>query len=85
MSEDQKRDSFLASDSVRELKTRFVFGFIEWPRIGFGIFFSLHRMTGNRNRDSLSASWKDRESKSRFVFGFIGYLCREIRICGGYD
>jgi len=64
---------------------RFVFGFMEWPRIGIGICFSLHGITENRNRDSLSASWKDRESESRFVFGFIGYWRREIRIYEGDD
>ena len=64
---------------------RFVFGFMERPRIGIGICFSLHGITENRNRDSLSASWKDRELESRFIFGFIGYWRREIRIYEGYD
>ena len=58
---------------------------MEWPRIGIGICFSLHRMTGNRDRDLFSALWKDRKSESRFVFGFIEYWRREIRICECYD
>ena len=33
VSGDQNRDSFSASHSVRGSKTRFVFGFMEWPRI----------------------------------------------------
>ena len=53
---DQKRDSFSASCGIRGSKTRFVFGFMEWPRIGIWICFWLHRMTENQNRYLFSAS-----------------------------
>ena len=56
VSVDQKRDSFSASWSGRELKSGFVFRFIEWLRIRIEICFQLHGKTGNQNQDLSSDS-----------------------------
>ena len=56
MFEDQKRDSFSASWSDWELESGFVFGFIEWPRIGIDICFQLRGKTGNQNQNLSSDS-----------------------------